>query len=276
MSGISKSAAALVPSDPAKVMVIRDLTPNLTTFSTPFLRFGRIKIGGRGTLVKLQSGNLAVFSPVALTDDVKSTVASKGTLKYIVAPDIEHHIFISAWAAAYPDAEVIGMEGLPEKREGDPATRGVKFHHVFSAQNKLDLRVGAEFDREFDYEYVHSHGNKELAFVHKPSRTLIEADLLFNLPATEQFSKAGVPANSGLLTKLFGSIMNTRGDMVWQKRFLWYAGGGKDRQGFAQSAARMHKWDFDRIVPCHGDVIETGGKQKWDTLMEWFLEGQKK
>lgn len=47
----SKMTSKLVPSDPAKVMVIRDVVPNIiTTFSTPFWRFGRIKIGGRGTV----------------------------------------------------------------------------------------------------------------------------------------------------------------------------------------------------------------------------------
>ena len=35
---------------------------------------------------------------------------------------------------------------------------------------------------------------------HKPSRTMIEADLLFNLPATEQFSKSGTDPRSGILT----------------------------------------------------------------------------
>lgn len=167
------------------------------------------------------------------------------------------------------------MEGLPEKREQDEQTRGIKFHHVFSKSNKLDLRVSEEFNREFDVEYFDSHQNKELAFLHKSTRTLIEADLMFNLPATEQFSKSGVPATSGLLTKLFGSIMHTRGDMVWQKRFLWYGAGGKDRPGFSASVERMKRWDFDRIIPCHGDVIETGGRGKWDELTRWFADGKK-
>jgi hypothetical protein len=43
--------------------------------------------------VRLQSGALAVFSPVALTDDVKAKVASLGEVKYITALDAEvsHH-----------------------------------------------------------------------------------------------------------------------------------------------------------------------------------------
>lgn len=274
-TGISKSAQSLIPSDPSKVMVIRTLDQYITTFSTPFLRFSRIKIGGRGTLVRLASGNLAIFSPVALTDEVRSTVASKGQLKYIVAPDIEHHIFVGPWAKAYPDAEVIGMEGLPEKREGDAETKGVKFHHVYSKGNKRDLRIGEEFDREFEVEFFDSHQNKELVFCHKPSRTLIEADLMFNLPATEQFSRSGVSATSGILTRLFAGIMHTRGDMVWQKRFLWYGAAGKDRKGFAESAKRVQGWDFDRIVPCHGDVVDKGGKEKYETLVSWFLQGHK-
>ena len=43
----------LVPKNPSEVMVIRKLTPNITTLSVPFLRFGRIRIGGRATIGNL-------------------------------------------------------------------------------------------------------------------------------------------------------------------------------------------------------------------------------
>lgn len=97
----------LTPTNPSEVMVIRNITPSITTLSVPFWRFGRVKIGGRGTLgmlstrdaiihilipylpVKLKSGGVAVFSPVALTDEVKKAVSSMGDVKYIAAPDAE-------------------------------------------------------------------------------------------------------------------------------------------------------------------------------------------
>jgi hypothetical protein len=94
---MASSASKLVPSDPEKVMVIRKLTPDITICSSPFKRFGRVKIGGRGTIVRLQTGNVAVFSPVALTEAVKSETQSLGNVKYLVAPDQEHHIFIEEW-----------------------------------------------------------------------------------------------------------------------------------------------------------------------------------
>lgn len=267
--GISQSAHKLVAKNPDSQMVVRDVVPGvISTLSTPFLRFGLVKIGGRATIIKLKTGNLAVFNPVALTSEAKAKVQQlaqsgpSGTVRYLIAPDFEHHIFISPWAKEYPDANIIGPEGLPEKREQDPDTKGVKFHHVFTPQNKHDFKITSEFDDEFNYEYVEGHQNKELVFLHKPTRTLIEADLLFNLPATEQFSKSGEDATSGIFTKIFTSLMNTKGDMKWQQRVIYYGPGSGDRKSFAASIRKIQSWgEFERLIPAHGDVIETGGSR---------------
>lgn len=32
---------------------------------------------------------------------------------------------------------------------------------------------------------------------------------------------------------------------------------------FSASAKIVAGWPFDRIIPCHGEVIETGGKEAW-------------
>ena len=286
----------LIPQDPSKVMVIRQVTPNIITCSAPFLRFGRLKIGGRGTIgksmhyvpqcaavltitttVRLQSGALAVFSPTALTPEVRSTVTSLGDrVSYIAALDYEHHIFVSEWASAFPGAKILGVDGLPEKREKDKATAGNSFSHVWTQKNKHDIKVDEEFDAEFDVEYVGSHANKELVLCHKPDRTLIEADMMFNLPAKEQFSKTGEDPTSGVLTKLFIGMQNTVGPATWQKRFLWYIASSGDRKGFNESAKKIASWDFDKIIPCHGDVIETGGKDIFKKVFEWHLQGVKK
>lgn len=189
------------------------------------------------------------------------------------APDIEHHIFLSPWAKEFPDANIIGMEGLPEKREKDPDTKGLKFHHVFTPSNKRELKITPEFDDDFDYEYVDAHQNKELVFFHKPSRTLIEADLLFNLPATEQFSRSSQDPTSGILTRLFTALMNTRGEMTWQKRVLYYGAGSSNRKAFAESVRKIQTWgDFDRLIPCHGDVIEKDGSKILNKATAFFKD----
>jgi len=260
------------PPDMNDEVVIRDVTPLITTFSFPFTLGGKVKMGARGTLVQLSSGALAMFSPIPLTPKVLEKVRSLGTVNYIIALNIEHHIFLTPWAAQFPSSNIIGMEGLPEKREKAEATKGIKFSHVFSKTNSMT--ISPEFDAEFEYEYFYAHRNKEVVFLHKKSGTLICADLVHNLPAKEQYSLSGEDASSGLLTRFARKILNTEGEMVWQRRALWYLIGAGDREGFAGSVKKIHNWAFDKVIPCHGDVIEVGGKAVFDQLTEWFREGK--
>ena len=221
----------------------------------------------------MTNGKIAVFSPTALIPEAKEAVDQLGgNVGYIAAMDIEHHIFLGPWHAAYPNATVIGVEGLPEKRASQQ-NENVPFGVVFTKKDKSHQKVDEAFDQDFDYEYFDAHMNREIIFNYKPERTLIEADALYNLPATEQYSKAGVSAESGTLTKVFNFFQNTAGTAIWQKRFMWYV-AAKDKPSFSASAQRVASWDFERIIPCHGDVIETGGMQVFRKLFEWYLNGK--
>ncbi|KAG9234106.1 hypothetical protein BJ875DRAFT_462543 [Amylocarpus encephaloides] len=277
-------SSQLVPNNPEEVMVIRELVPGVTTLSVPFLRFGRIKFGGRATIVRLPSNTLAVFSPVALTPTVRSHLQTLGsTVSYIAAPDLEHHIFLSSWAAAFPAAHLMAPEGLAEKRaqmnKTDKEVTILDFSTIFTAKGKAEaegrVKVTEEFDREFDVEYVDAHPNKEIVFHHKASKTLIQADLLFNLPATEQYSKTGIDPTTGWATKLFAGLQNTKGEAIWQKRMLWYAFSKGDRAGFSKSMRRINGWGFENLVPCHGDCFVGDGGKVFERVMGWHLEGKK-
>lgn len=273
-------SSKLVPSDPSSVMVIRDLTPNVITLSVPFSRFGRLRVGGRGTVVRLTSGNLAVFSPVALTAEVRARIAGLGSgqVAYIVAPDIEHHIFVSEWAGAFPDARIVGPEGLPEKRAkttGDERIGREPFGTVFAAKTKRETSISPEFDADFEYEFVDAHPNKELVFFYKPDKVLIQADLFFNLPANEQYSRVKDEPKEGALSRFFAGIQSTQGDAKGMKRLLWYLASSGDRAGFNESIKRIGAWDFTTVVPCHGDTMVGNGKEIFRKVFEWHLEGKK-
>ena len=197
--------------------------------------------------VRLQNGTLAVFSPTALTTEVRDKVTELGDkVGYLAATDYEHHIFLSEWAKAYPSAKILGVDGLPEKREKSKETAGTKFHHVWTMKNKHDMAVDPDFDQEFETEYVGSHGNKELVFCHKPDKTLIEADLIFNLPANEQYSKAEESPTSGIGTKMFVGLM---------KCYLIIIG-----------------WYLYIIFLCIGHVILLGGKESFRRLWNGILK----
>lgn len=36
---------------------------------------------------------------------------------------------------------------------------------------------------------------------------------------------------------------------------------------------RVAELDIERIIPCHGDVINEGGLETWSSTYEWFLKG---
>lgn len=202
-----------------------------------------------------------------------------GAVSYIAAPDLEHHIFLSSWSEAFPKAHIIAPEGLAEKRAQlnakDKSVTNVPITTIFTKEGKDKISVSEEFDADFEYEFVDAHPNKELVFFHKPSKTLIEADLLFNLPATEQYERSGIDPTTGIFTKLFGSIQNTRGSAIWQKRMLWYAFSSSDREGFNKSVKRINSWGFENVVPCHGDTIVGNGKGIFEKVFEWHLQGKK-
>ena len=196
-------------------------------------------------------------------------------MSYIIAPDIEHHIFISEWAKAYPDAKLIGPSGLPEKRAGmldDPKIDANTFDVVFHKDTKRETKISEEFDADFDYEYVDGHANLELVFLYKPEKVLIQADLMFNLPAIEQYSR--VPQDqmpkSGVLDKVFTSVQSTEGSAIWMKRFIWYI-AGKRRESFNDSVQRIAGWDFVTIIPCHGEVITEKAKEVYNKVFDWHL-----
>jgi hypothetical protein len=199
-------------------------------------------------------------------------------VRYLIATDIEHHIFLSDWAAAYPNAKLIGPEGLPEKRAqaDDPKIGKEPFAVVVTQENARTVKIGDDFDADFDMEYVHVHPNKELVFCYRPDKVLIEADLMFNLPAEEQYSR--VPEaerpKPGVLGKVFNSFQTTQGDAGGMKRFLWHVASRADRKGFNESVERIAAWEFDSIVPCHGETIVGGGREVFERVFAWHLVGK--
>ncbi|OTB01802.1 hypothetical protein M426DRAFT_323161 [Hypoxylon sp. CI-4A] len=277
-------SSKLIPSNPADVAVIRTITPNITTVSVPFARFGIIRVGGRGTIIRLTSGALAVYSPVALTQETRAKIAELGgQVGYLIAGDLEHHIFLTEWARAYPDAKLLGPKGLQEKRSkvhNDEKIGHEPFFFEWDASNATDsISISAEFAADFDVQFVDAHPNKEVVLFYKPDRVLVQADLLFNLPAVEQYSRVPEAQKSahGLLNRVFESINSTAGEAKGVKRFLWYvlSNANHDRAGFNKSVERIASWDFDSIIPCHGETVVGGGKALFRKVFEWHLQGHK-
>ncbi|KAF8327438.1 uncharacterized protein EI90DRAFT_2975088 [Cantharellus anzutake] len=233
--------------------VIREIAPGLVTFSRPFRRFGA-PIGGRSTAIRLSSGDVFLIASTQLDQATKETIESLGKVKYIIAIDAEHTIFVESYQNAYPEAKLIGVETLDKRKPH------LRWDHLYTSNNPPPF---SQLPPDISTQFFPSFINKDLAILHKPSRTLLVADLLWNLPAREQ---NGLPTD---YKNWFHSLMSpgTR----FQRAFLWLA-SIKDGKAMSRDAKVVDGWDFNRIIPCHGDVIETGGKEAWRSTYTDFLK----
>ncbi|TFK28562.1 hypothetical protein FA15DRAFT_753462 [Coprinopsis marcescibilis] len=235
--------------------VIREVASGVWTFSRPFSRFGLFPIGGRSTAVKLSNGGVWVLASTKLCPETKTTLEKLGPVEYIVGADAVHHLFLREFKEAYPNAKLLAPLEAVQK----PSNSGLKFDGVWG-QDSPDTTYG--FENDIEHCYFSGFRNRDVAFLHKNSKSLIQADLLMNLPPTEQYSK------SKSSPSFFGMKF---GPTSWVYSRLMHS-LSTDNAAMKADATKVLGWDFERIIPCHGDVIETNAKESWKAVYSQFID----
>jgi len=118
----------------------------------------------------------------------------------------------------------------------------------------------------FDLRYISYFSgfrNKDVAFLHSPSKTLIVADLIFNLPATEQYSESCIGSGLPLVSRWLNPYT------AFHRRLAKVL--GVDVMAMNRDVETVASWDFQRIIPCHGDVIEVDGNKAWRSAYQMYL-----
>jgi Domain of unknown function (DUF4336) len=125
----------------------------------------------RMAVVRLGGGDLFVWSPVALTEDLCVAVNALGHVRHIVAPNTLHHLFIADWAQAYPDAQVHGAPGV------------AKIIKTVPVDDELGNTPSPAWSEEIDQVIVEGNRiTREVVFFHRPSGTALFTDLLQQYP----------------------------------------------------------------------------------------------
>ncbi|CAN6669929.1 hypothetical protein TRVA0_042S00672 [Trichomonascus vanleenenianus] len=210
-------------------------------------------IGARCTAVRMPTTppSVAIVSPTPYGPESEKLLEEAGTnnVKYIVALDYIHHAGLQSWKRQFPNAQIIGMEGLAKKKADEG--NAVEVIEISDEEGKKDdiTSLPAEFTEVFDTVYIPQHQNKELVLFHRASKTVLEADLVTNLPAYEQYNGFRKSATGWLnyITKYFS--FNSKVHNVLANQLV---SASKARR----QLEHIRRWDFVRIVPCHGDIIE--------------------
>jgi len=225
----------------------RSLAPNLWIFDQPDFSTGFAKIGTRMTVIKLASGGLFLHSPIKLDDQTKQALDALGKVRDVVAPSRAHHLFVGDYLKEWPDAKLYGPPGLVGDIPDFRARLGAR------GDLKLDAVLGDEPQQEWAGEidqhlFKGAPGLNEIVFFHRSSRSVIFTDLVFNVPA--DFKEA----------RIFYTVVGGRGHFG-PHRLIRQA--IRDRKAARESVAKILEWDFERVIVTHGNVLESGGHQKF-------------
>lgn len=96
---------------------LRKITNTLWEITSDFKLGGGVYFPLRTTIVGLDSGDLWVHSPGPATKSTFEHIREIGDVRYIVAPNLFHHLFVADFAAAFPEAQIWGAPGLSEKQK---------------------------------------------------------------------------------------------------------------------------------------------------------------
>jgi len=214
---------------------LRAFTDTIWLIDHP-LKLAGTRVGTRSTLIRLPSGELALISPVPLSDEDQAEIDALGPLKTIIAPNLFHHLFLKAAIARWPNAKVLVPPGLPKKIGG--------------LDQALSLSPTGALEDSLSWKRIEGMPPlREHVFFEPRSRTLILTDLCFHFPEHDHWWTRVFMRLNGQM----GSFGPTR---------IFRAGIG-DKEAFARSLPGVLDWDFERVVIAHGQPLSEDGKRRF-------------
>lgn len=189
------------------------------------------------TVIRLPDRSLVVYSPIEFDDAKAAELAALGEVAHLIAPNAYHHMFMQAAAARWPRATVHASPAVGARRQD------LRIDRVLGRDPEPAWRDVLAIERTEGVPRI-----DEVVMLHRPSGSLVCADLLFHIAR---------PAN--LRTRIVLALMGAGGGKLAQSR-AW-AFMRSDRDAARASAARILSWPIQRVVPCHGApcVIDARG-----------------
>ncbi|MCZ0960920.1 DUF4336 domain-containing protein [Paracoccus benzoatiresistens] len=220
--------------------------------SGPMKAMGMIPIPVRTTVIRLPGHGVMVHSPSRLTPDLRRQIEEISPIRHLVAPNIAHWTFLKDWQQALPEATTWAAPGL--RKRAQVRASGLRLDH--------DLGNPPPESWPPELEQIAVHGGAgfcEVALHHRPSRTLILADLVQNLerqklPALLRplAAAAGVLAPEGRAPAYLRAVVKL---------------GGKDAR---EAGRRLVGTRPDRVIFAHGRWFDRDGASSLERSLKWL------
>ena len=214
----------------------------------PTVSFHGFPYPTRMALVRLDDGDLWVWSPVDLDSELRAEIDGLGPVRHLVSPNKIHHLFLGVWAEAWPAARIYAPPGLARRRKdldfeaelGDdpePAWHGQIDQVVVGGSLAMD----------------------EVLFFHRRSSTCLVGDLVQRHDPTAQKGWKGVLMR---LDGLVGAEGSTPRE--WRLSFI--------NRDLARTAAETALgWQPERLVIAHGAWAPRNGADVLRHGLRWLV-----
>lgn len=220
------------------------LVDDIWTASVP-IRFAGAWFPHVMTVIRLPDGSLVLHSPCRLSENLATEINALGPVKHIIAPNWFHDLYLAEYASFYSGADLWGPRFLQKLKgrglvnrtfDDDPPWADVMPHH-----NVLGLLA-------FD----------EALFFHRPSETLIAADLLMNLAVSDD-----VPVLTRVAFKVFGASDGLRVFPLLRLAVTQY--------GSVRDAKRqIMNWKPKNVIAGHGFPVVKDATSRLTRAFDWL------
>lgn len=202
----------------------------------------------RMAVIRLVGGGLFICSPIALSEDLRGQLDALGEVRFLIAPNSLHHVFLADWQRAWPEAKVHAPPGLREKRPD------IRFDG--------DLGDAPLAEWKNDLDQVVMRGNRittEVVFFHHPSRTALFTDLI------QQFRPGWFKGWRAIVARL--DLMVAPEPSVPRKFRLAFT----NKQAARAAMERVLSWPIENVVMAHGEPVRGDGVAFLRRAFGWLI-----
>jgi hypothetical protein len=204
----------------------------------------------RSAIVRLGNGDLWIWSPVKLTPELRARLDRLGPVRHLVSPNKLHHLYLKEWHAAFPQALLWGPQSTIRKCP-DLAFRE-------ALQDSPPVEWLGDIDQAW---FRGSFAMDEIVFLHRPSASVIVADLI------QTFSPAFLRKEWGwwrFVARLSG-LTEDQGKAPIDLRLAFV-----NRVPARAARDKVLAWNCRNVIVAHGEWVRSNGKAQLVKSFRWL------
>lgn len=206
----------------------------------------------RMTLARLPDGGLWCHSPIEPDAGLFEAIDALGPVRHLLSPNKLHYAHIAAWKRRYPEAIAWASPGVRERAASQ------RIEVAFDAE-LADVPPAAWAGTLDQLRFKGSRAIEEVVFLHRPSATLVLADLIENFEADRLDTPMRWIAR-------FGGVLAPDGKTPLDMRLTYLGHRAEARACFE----RMLAWQPQRIILAHGRCFMHDGEAELRRAFAWL------